>query len=116
MDKCLPVGALDLFQSSQRGKSEPQNGPTSPPIIIEDMSLFYYRQLAESLKVNLSFFFHFLICYEKAECGSFCDKPFIMVYSHFITISFCEKHVLFCLLLASYITVSSSVICTRWFT
>jgi len=49
MDKCLPV--VDLFHSSQRAKTGPENNPRSPPIIIEDMSLFYYRQLAKSLQV-----------------------------------------------------------------
>ncbi|WAR20895.1 RTKN-like protein [Mya arenaria] len=50
MDKCLPLGALDVF----RARSSPGSGPgegdaTSPPIIIGDMSLYYYKQLAQSL-------------------------------------------------------------------
>lgn len=52
MDKCLPVGALDLFQSSERSKMAGERGVKSPPIILEDMSLYYYRQLAKSLQVN----------------------------------------------------------------
>ena len=52
MDKCLPV--LDLFHG-RGGGGAPQGGasdPASPPLIIEDMSLYYYRQLAHSLQVG----------------------------------------------------------------
>jgi len=52
MDKCLPV--LDLFHA-RGGGGAPQGGasdPASPPLIIEDMSLYYYRQLAHSLQVG----------------------------------------------------------------
>ncbi|XP_052250591.1 rhotekin-like isoform X2 [Dreissena polymorpha] len=49
MDKCLPV--VDLFHSSRRTESLGDDVPKSP-LIIEDMSLFYYRQLAESLQDN----------------------------------------------------------------
>ncbi|KAL3864500.1 hypothetical protein ACJMK2_006175 [Sinanodonta woodiana] len=49
MDKCLPVGALEIFQSN-KNKMAGDKDPSSPPIILEDMSLYYYRQLAESLQ------------------------------------------------------------------
>lgn len=51
MDKCLPLGSFELFQKSfGHTKMAQEEGVTSPPIILEDMSLFYYRQLAVSLQ------------------------------------------------------------------
>lgn len=50
MDKCLPI--LDLARTHKNGESNTSEGVTSP-IILEDMSLFYFRQLASSLQVNI---------------------------------------------------------------
>ncbi|XP_060064533.1 rhotekin-like isoform X1 [Ylistrum balloti] len=47
MDKCLPIGAL--AHSSHSSKSSAEEEVTSP-IILEDLSLFYLRQLVASLK------------------------------------------------------------------
>lgn len=49
MDKCLPLGAMDIFQSNKQSKITNRECE-SPPIILEDMSLLYVRQLASSLK------------------------------------------------------------------
>ena len=54
MDKCLPLGAFELFQKSYSPSSKMarEEDVASSPIILEDMSLFYYRQLADSLQVS----------------------------------------------------------------
>ena len=49
MDKCLPV--IDLFSNGQRD-SGPVSEDVSSPIIWEDMSMYYLRQLASSLQVS----------------------------------------------------------------
>ena len=49
MDKCLPV--IDLFSNGQRD-SGPVSEDVSSPIIWEDMSVYYLRQLASSLQVS----------------------------------------------------------------
>lgn len=50
MDKCLPL--FDLARNNKNGETIESEEITSP-IILEDMSLFYFRQLASSLKVIL---------------------------------------------------------------
>lgn len=47
MDKCLPL--LDLARNNKNGETIQSEEITSP-IILEDMSLFYFRQLASSLQ------------------------------------------------------------------
>lgn len=49
MDKCLPV--IDLFSNGQRDSGSVSEDVSSP-IIWEDMSVFYLRQLASSLQVR----------------------------------------------------------------
>lgn len=49
MDKCLPV--IDLFSNGQRDSALVSEEVTSP-IIWEDMSVYYLRQLASSLQVR----------------------------------------------------------------
>lgn len=76
MNKCLPIGVLDIFQSGNRpalhgnrGKMD-EEGEDHTPLILEDMSLFYYRQLATSLHVSIGFIgvYNFEDCFEMCSC------------------------------------------------
>ena len=54
MEKCLPIGAL----TNHNDRKIQESSRTQRGLVVGDLDVFYYRQMASSLKVNVQLIIH----------------------------------------------------------